>query len=84
MLATVSGVADVDAITLSLARMSQGELTSRVAVMAIFIGGGRIGLRVSVPLLASAVIGLLATWFLVWCASPITVFLVKPHNIHNC
>ena len=66
MLATVSGVADVDAITLSLARMSQGELTSRVAVMAIFIGGGRIGLRVSVPLLASAVIGLLATWVLVW------------------
>jgi uncharacterized membrane protein (DUF4010 family) len=82
MLATVSGVADVDAITLSLARMSQEEITSRVAVtgiiigaavnslvkaaMSFFIGGGQIGLRVSVPLLVSAVIGLLASWFLVW------------------
>jgi uncharacterized membrane protein (DUF4010 family) len=82
MLATASGIADVDAITLSLARMSQDELAVRVAVMGIIIaaavntlvkagmatviGGRQVGLRVGVPLLASAVIGLLTAWFLIW------------------
>jgi uncharacterized membrane protein (DUF4010 family) len=82
MLAVASGVADVDAITLSLARMSQDELTVRVAVMGIIIaaavnslvkggmataiGGRQVGLRVGVPLLSSAVLGLLTTWFLNW------------------
>ena len=70
MLATASGVADVDAITLSLARMSQDELAVRVAVtgiviaaavnslvkggMATVIGGRDVGMRVGGPLLVSA------------------------------
>ena len=78
----LAGLADVDAITLSLARMSQDELAVRVAVlgiivaaavntvvkggMATFIGGRQVGLRVGLPLLASAVIGLLAAWFMIW------------------
>jgi len=82
MLAAASGVADVDAITLSLARMSQDELAIRVAVtgiliaaavnsvvkggMATVIGGRRIGLRVGLPLLISAVTGLLLAWGLMW------------------
>jgi uncharacterized membrane protein (DUF4010 family) len=82
MLATASGVADVDAITLSLARMSQDELATRVAVMGIVIaaavnslvkggmatviGGREVGLRVGVPLLTSVVAGLLLAWFLIW------------------
>ena len=82
MLATASGVADVDAITLSLARMSQDELATRVAAtgiviaaavnslvkgaMAAVIGGREVGLRVGVPLLMCAVTGLLLAWFLIW------------------
>jgi uncharacterized membrane protein (DUF4010 family) len=82
MLATASGLADVDAITLSLARMSQDELAVRVAVMGIVIaaavnslvkggmatviGDGQVGLRVGVPLLASALAGLSAVWLLIW------------------
>ncbi|WP_420717583.1 MgtC/SapB family protein [Emcibacter sp.] len=81
-LAAAFGVADVDAITLSLARMSQFDLTPQIAVtgiviaavsnnlvkgaMAAVIGGRNIGLRVSVPLIASAAAGLLTTWLLVW------------------
>ena len=82
MLAAASGLADVDAITLSLARMSQDELAVRVAVtgiviaaavnslvkggMATVIGGGNAGLRVGVPLLASAIAGLSTVWFMIW------------------
>ena len=82
MLAAASGVADVDAITLSLARMSQDELTARIAVtgiviaaavnsvvkggMAMAVGGGSVGVRVGVPLLASALTGLGAIRFLIW------------------
>jgi uncharacterized membrane protein (DUF4010 family) len=82
MLAAASGVADVDAITLSLARMSQDDLALRVATlgiviaaavnslvkggMATAIGGRDIGLRVGVPLLACAAAGLLVAWLLVW------------------
>lgn len=81
-LAAASGVADVDAITLSLARMARDDLAAPVAVtgiviaaavnslvkgsMATFIGGRRLGLRVGLPLLAGAVAGLLATWLWVW------------------
>ena len=81
-LAAASGVADVDAITLSLARMSQDDLVLPVAVtgiviaaavnslvkggMATFIGGRRIGLRVGLPLLAAAAGGLLSVWLSVW------------------
>ena len=81
-LAAASGVADVDAITLSLARMSQGDLVLNTAVtgiviaaainslvkggMAAFVGGRRIGLRVGLPLLGGAVGGLLSVWLWVW------------------
>lgn len=78
-LAAASGVADVDAITLSLARMSQDDLTLRAAAlgvvtaaavnsltkagMAAAIGGRDIGLRVGLPLSAAAGGGLLAAWW---------------------
>lgn len=81
-LAAASGVADVDAITLSLARMSQDDLVLRVAAtgivlaavinslvkggMAIIIGGRSIGLRVALPLLVSAIGGLTTVFLLVW------------------
>jgi len=81
-LAGVSGIADVDAITLSLARMNLQDLALHVAVtgavlaaavnsvvkggMAAVIGGRSVGLRVGVPLLASAGAGLLSVWLLVW------------------
>lgn len=80
LLAAVSGITDVDAINLSLARMSQDDLTIRIAVsgiviaaaanslckggMAAFIGGRETGLRVGLPLLASAVAGLSSAWLL--------------------
>jgi uncharacterized membrane protein (DUF4010 family) len=82
MLAAASGLADVDAITLSLARMSQDDLGISVAVtgiliaaaangilkggMATVIGGKQVGLRVGLPLLISALTGLLTVWFLMW------------------
>jgi uncharacterized membrane protein (DUF4010 family) len=82
LLATASGLADVDAITLSLARMSQDELAIRIAAtgiviagavnslvkagMATVIGDRRIGLRVGVPLVASAIAGLSASWLMLW------------------
>jgi len=79
-LAGASGIADVDAITLSLSQMTQGDLSPHIAatgiviaasvnslvkgVMATTIGGGRLGLRVGLPLLAAAAGGLLATQWL--------------------
>lgn len=82
VLAAASGVADVDAITLSLAQMSDEGLAVRVAVtgiviaaisnnlvkgsMAFIIGNNAIGLRAGIPLLASSVGGLLAVWLWVW------------------
>lgn len=81
-LAAASGIADVDAITLSLARMTQDDLICSTAVtgiviaaavnslfkggMAAFVGGGKVGLRVGLPLLGSAIGGLLCVWFWVW------------------
>lgn len=80
MLAGACGVAEVDAITLSLARMSRGDLAPGVAVtglvtaaaansllkgaMAVGIGGRQLGLRVGVPLLAASAGGLLSVWCL--------------------
>ncbi|EIJ34367.1 MgtC/SapB family protein [Thiothrix nivea] len=74
LLAAASGVADVDAITLSLARLSQNGLALQVAAYGIVIaaavnslvkagiataiGGWGIGLRVGVPLLLSAAAGI--------------------------
>jgi uncharacterized membrane protein (DUF4010 family) len=79
MLAAASGVADVDAITLSLSRMSQDDVAPRVAVTAIVIaaalnnlvkggvasvvGARQLGLRVSVPLLPASLAGLGAVWW---------------------
>jgi uncharacterized membrane protein (DUF4010 family) len=81
-LAAASGIADVDAITLSLARMSQADLVLHTAVtgivlasavnsivkgsIATFIGGRNVGLRVGLPLLGSAVGGLATVWLWIW------------------
>nr|MDA3870536.1 DUF4010 domain-containing protein [Gammaproteobacteria bacterium] len=81
-LAAASGIADVDAITLSLAHMSEDGLMLHITVtgiviaaavnsifkggMATFVGGHHIGLRVGLPLLASAVGGLLTIWLMLW------------------
>jgi uncharacterized membrane protein (DUF4010 family) len=75
-LAAASGVADVDAITVSLAHMAQDDLALRVAVLgmviagavntvakggiAVAVGGATLALRVGAPLLVSAVGGLVA------------------------
>lgn len=77
-LAAISGVADLNAITLSVARLSQGELSLSVAVIAIVVaaamngliktalsgvvGGAAMGLRVGVPLVASSIAGLVVAW----------------------
>lgn len=77
-LAAASGVADADAITLSLARMSGDDLTHPVAASGIVlaaavnslskaglvfaIGGRAIGLRVGLPLFAGVVAGLATAW----------------------
>ena len=82
LLALASGVADVDAVTLSLARMSQADLTLRVAVMGIVIagaansavkgaiaaavGGRSLGVRVVLPLVGAAAAGPLVAWGWLW------------------
>lgn len=74
VLATVSGITDVDAITLSLTRMSQTGLDARTAIigiiiassvnnimkagMAVSIGGKAMLLRVALPILLSLLTGL--------------------------
>lgn len=82
LLVGVSGVADVNAITLSLSRMSQDDLAVRVVVtgiviaasvnslvkgtMATTIGGRVLALRVGIPLWAAASLGLGAVWWMMW------------------
>lgn len=79
-LAAVSGVADVDAITLSLSRMSQQDLVISLAVfgiviaasmnsllkgaMSFVIGGRALGIRVFAPLTIAATAGPLVAWLL--------------------
>jgi uncharacterized membrane protein (DUF4010 family) len=74
-LATVSGLADVDPLTLSMARMSQNSIDMQVAsnaiiiavtvnsfiksLYAIVLGGLKLGYRVAGSLLASVIVGLL-------------------------
>jgi len=74
LLAAVSGIADVDPINLTLSRMSIADLSLNVAVLgiviaastntllkavlAVFIGGPALGVRVLVPLLIAAAAGL--------------------------
>jgi uncharacterized membrane protein (DUF4010 family) len=83
LLATASGVADVDAITLSLSRLSLSNLGLPTAALGIvlaaavnslvkagiagIIGGQAIGLRVGIPLLCSAAGGVSAAWWLLPC-----------------
>jgi uncharacterized membrane protein (DUF4010 family) len=80
LLATASGVADVDAITLSLSRLSLGNLGLPTAALGIvlaaavnslvkagiasLVGGKAMGLRVGIPLLSSAAGGVSAAWWL--------------------
>lgn len=77
-LAAVSGVTDVDAITLSLARMSEQDLALRIAAIGILIaagvnslvkagmaaafGGRAVALHVGVPLVGSVVLGWAIGW----------------------
>lgn len=81
-LAAASGVTDVDAITLSLARMSGSDLSLEVAVTGIIIaaavntvtkaglataiGGRAVGLRVALPLTTAALAGVGLTGWWVW------------------
>src|SRR5262245_51252329 len=80
VLAAVSGLADVDAITLSIASMSHGGLAATLAVagvliaattntfakigLAFGIGGGAFGSRIAVALLVSLAFGGTAAWVL--------------------
>ena len=77
-LALVSGITDVDAITLSLSQLSHKELGLEVAargillaglvnslvkgVLALGIGGRRLGLMVLLPYLVSALLILPLIW----------------------
>ncbi|MGM0769012.1 MAG: MgtC/SapB family protein [Pseudomonadota bacterium] len=78
MLAVTSGIADVDAITLSLTRMSQDAIPMTTAVVAIVsaaatnnlvkagiaggIGSRQLGLFVGVPMVVSLLAGLGVAW----------------------
>ena len=82
VLAGAAGITDVDAITLSLARLTHGDLPLRVAAMGVVIaavvnsltkgamaaviGGRAVGLRAALPLLIAAAGGLIATGWWVW------------------
>ena len=77
-LAATSGIADVDAITLSLTRMSNNSLAMGTAVIGIviaaatnnlvksalagFVGNRQTGLLVGVPMVLSLAAGLLVAW----------------------
>ncbi|TFH88550.1 MgtC/SapB family protein [Billgrantia azerbaijanica] len=78
LLAAASGVADVDAITLSLTRMSHSAIDAPTAVLGIviaaavnnlfksllatFIGIRQLGGHVALPMVVSLVVGLLLAW----------------------
>ena len=78
LLALVSGITDVDAITLSLSQLAQKELALEVAargillaglvnslvkgMLALVIGGRRLGLRVLLPYLLSVLLILPLVW----------------------
>ncbi|MGE5153815.1 MAG: MgtC/SapB family protein [Bdellovibrio bacteriovorus] len=81
-LAAASGIADVDAITLSLAGMAKTGLDPRIAVtgiviaaasnclvkggMAVAVGGTRLALPVALPLFIAALLGPFAVWVGLW------------------
>lgn len=78
-LAAVSGLADVDAISLSLSRMAEHSLPVPVAVrglvlavavnglvkalLSVFANGARLSWRVALPLLVASASGLLVLWW---------------------
>ncbi|MDR9440542.1 MAG: DUF4010 domain-containing protein, partial [Halomonas sp.] len=80
LLAAASGVADVDAITLSLTRMSLERIAPSTAVLGIVIaaavnnlfksglataiGTRQLGKRVALPMVASMVVGLALAWWI--------------------
>jgi len=80
LLAAVSGIADVDAINLTLSRMSVTELSLDVVVwgiviasasnsllkglLAVFVGGTSLALRVLLPLFVTAGAGLTTVWLM--------------------
>ena len=80
LLSATSGISDVDAITLSLARMSGGGLSLETAVtgiiiaasvnsvvkaaMALFVGPPGLSKRVALPMTAAVIAGLTLAWSL--------------------
>ncbi|WP_455379821.1 MgtC/SapB family protein [Acidihalobacter prosperus] len=84
VVSAASGMADVDAITLWLSRMTHGHIATSVAVAGIVIaaavnnivkgfmiltlGGNGVALRAGLPLLGSTVGGLVTVWILYWRA----------------
>lgn len=78
VLAATSGIADVDAITLSLTRMSQSSISAKTAIIGIVIatsvnnfvkcliassiGTRTLGLRIAVPIALSLLGGLVTAW----------------------
>jgi uncharacterized membrane protein (DUF4010 family) len=81
-LAALSGIADVDAIMLSLVGMAEDELSTRLFVMGCviaacansivkglmcgLIGGRALGLRAAGPLVLAGISGVVATWLWYW------------------
>lgn len=81
-LAAVSGIADVDAIMLSLIGMADNELAPRLfvmgcviaasansvlkAVMCWMIGGRSLGLKAAAPLVLASLAGIVAAWLWNW------------------
>lgn len=81
-LAAVSGIADVDAMMLSLVGMVENELSARLfvmgcviaagtnsivkALMCWVIGGQALGVRAAGPLILAGLVGIIATWLWYW------------------
>jgi uncharacterized membrane protein (DUF4010 family) len=80
LMAMISGIADVDPINLALSRMSTSDLSVNLAALGIviaassntlikallatFIGGPGLGMRVLLPLLAASGVGLTTAWLM--------------------
>jgi len=80
LVAGVSGIADVDAITISLARVTGGEMAARSVSLAVFVatlvntltkttlvavlGGPKIGAKIAWPMVGSLALGTALIWIL--------------------
>lgn len=77
--AAVSGITDVDAITLSISRMARGELSDEVAALAIFIAASVNtlvkGLLVTFICGRAMAVRVMGTFFLAIVAGAITIFI---------